>query len=59
VAVGELGTEAAGATEIEMLVTGKPSVREVMRVDRPFLFLIRDGDQGTILFLGRVVNPAT
>jgi serpin B len=59
VAVGELGTEAAGATEIEMLVTGKPSVREVMRVDRPFLFLIRDADQGTILFLGRVVNPAT
>lgn len=58
VAVDELGTEAAGATEIEMLVTGEPSVPEVMRVDRPFLFLIRDAEQGAILFMGRVVKPA-
>jgi serpin B len=59
VAVDELGTEAAGATEIEMMITGEPSVQEVMRADRPFLFLIRDAEQGTILFLGRVVNPVT
>jgi serpin B len=57
VAVDELGTEAAGATEIEMLVTGEPSVPEVMRVDRPFFFLIRDAETGAVLFLGRVVNP--
>jgi len=59
VAVDELGTEAAGATEIEMTITGEPSVPEVMRVDRPFLFLIRDTERGSILFLGRVVNPAS
>jgi len=59
VAVDELGTEAAGATEIEMLVTGEPSVPEVIRVDRPFLFLIRDTEHDSILFLGRVVNPAS
>ena len=59
VAVDELGTEAAAATAIEIEVGEEASVPEVMRVDRPFLFLIRDMEQGTILFLGRVVDPAT
>ena len=55
VAVDELGTEAAAATAVVM---EEESMPEEMRVDRPFLFLIRDTEQGTILFLGRVVNPA-
>lgn len=59
VAVDELGTEAAAATAVEVGVTGETSVPEIMRVDRPFLFLIRDTEQGTILFLGRVVDPTT
>jgi serpin B len=58
VAVDEAGTEAAAATAVEVEVGEEASVPEVMRVDRPFLFLIRDTEQGTILFLGRVVNPA-
>lgn len=28
------------------------------RVDRPFLYLVRDETTGALLFIGRVVNPS-
>jgi len=58
VAVDEKGTEAAAATAATMIATGMPvaSFRE-LRVDRPFIFLIRDVKTGTVLFIGRVENP--
>ena len=56
--VDKTGTKAAAATAIEVEVGEENSMPEVMRVDRPFIFLIRDTDQGLILFLGRTVNPA-
>lgn len=31
----------------------------VYRVDRPFLYLIRDETSGALLFIGRVVNPSS
>jgi len=54
--VNEEGTEAAAATGV---VVGITSVRRrlVFRADHPFLFLIRDKRSGSILFLGRVVDP--
>jgi serpin B len=58
ITVNEQGTEAGAATAIEVEVGQENSLPEVMRVDRPFIFLIRDTEQGTILFLGSMVNPA-
>jgi len=53
--VNEEGTEAAAATSIGMGVTSAPSA---IVIDRPFLFAIRERFSGTILFLGRMMNPA-
>ncbi|HOG45852.1 MAG TPA: serpin family protein [Anaerolineae bacterium] len=58
VAVDEKGTEAAAATAVAMRVTAAPAEPKQVRVDRPFIFLIRDAETGAILFLGHVVNPA-
>jgi len=57
VSVTEEGTEAAAATAVMM----RSSIRRVpyftMRINRPFLFLIRDRVTGTNLFMGRVTDP--
>jgi serpin B len=62
--VDELGTEAAAATAIGMDTTGgcgqpQPERTVTLRLDQPFLFALRDVQTGAVLFLGRVVNPAT
>lgn len=54
VAVDELGTEAAAATGVGMIVSGPPVS---LTIDRPFLFLIQELTTGTVLFVGRVVDP--
>jgi len=54
--VNEEGTEAAAATAV--ISRGlSPSKQPVFRADHPFVFLIRDTRHGSVLFLGRVVNP--
>ena len=58
VRVDEKGTEAAAATGVTMRATSvMPAPPEVFTADRPFLFLIRHKPSGTVLFLGRVVDP--
>jgi serine protease inhibitor len=55
--VNEEGTEAAAATAVEVTVTSAPT-RVTFRADRPFLFAIRERFSGTILFVGKLVEPA-
>jgi serpin B len=57
VSLDEAGTEAAAATAVVMQLTAAPESPPEVRVDHPFLFLIRDLETGTILFVGRVVDP--
>ncbi|MGE0431620.1 MAG: serpin family protein [Planctomycetota bacterium] len=56
--VDEKGTEAAAATAVVMSDGGMPPQPVDVTVDRPFMHLIRDGRTGTIMFLGREMNPA-
>lgn len=57
VEVNEEGTEAAAVTSVEMVVTSMP-VRPTIRIDRPFVFAIRERFSGTILFAGKIVAPS-
>lgn len=54
--VNEEGTEAAAATSVGIGVTSAPSLY-TLRIDRPFLFVIREMHTGLILFIGQVNNP--
>jgi len=58
VSVDEAGTEAAAATAVVVGLTAIPVQPVQVTVDRPFMFLIRDIETGTILFVGRVMNPS-
>lgn len=57
----EGGTEAAVVTVVTMLTRGisqKPAPPSVIfKADRPFMFLVRDNSTGSILFMGRVIDP--
>ena len=54
--VNEEGTEAAAATAVEMKTRAIMRLL-VFRADHPFLFFIRDNQTGTVLFMGRIVEP--
>ncbi len=58
VSVDEEGTEAAAATAVLMPTSAMPQEPVEVTVDHPFLVLIRDIQTGTILFVGRVVDPS-
>jgi len=54
VEVAEEGTEAAASTAVVMKKGPAP---KQFRADHPFIFMIRDKTSGSILFLGRIVDP--
>jgi serpin B len=55
--VDEAGSEAAAASAVVVARKGALQAERELRVDRPFLFFIRDLETGAILFFGHVVNP--
>ena len=60
--VDEKGTEAAAATAVIGDTTGgcgpaAPLKTRTLRMDKPFMYLIRDVRTGAILFMGRVLDP--
>jgi len=57
ITVDETGTEAAAATAVIVGLRGMPSEPISMIIDRPFMFFIRHIPTGSIIFMGRVVNP--
>ena len=57
----EAGTEAAAATAVIIGTTSCPGPKpppKIFNADRPFMFLIRHLPTGSVLFLGKVENPA-
>jgi serpin B len=58
VEVNEEGTEAAAATGVVMRKTTAVMETVKMEIDHPFVFFIKDNKTGSILFMGRVMNPA-
>ena len=58
IGVDEKGTEATAATVVVTRWKSRPiPVFQNFVADHPFVFLIRDNETGSILFLGRFVNP--
>ena len=61
VEVTEEGTEAAAATAVVAITASanQPPPPPIFRADHPFIFLIRHNRSGSILFLGRLADPAS
>ena len=60
VEVDEKGTEAAAVTIVEIRETSAGPGDEIfMRVDRPFLVVIREKSSDALLFMGKITAPAS
>jgi serpin B len=57
ISLDEAGTRAAAATAVTMTTKFMPALAIEIKVNRPFIFLIRDIPTNSIIFLGRVLNP--
>jgi len=58
VEVNEKGTEAAAVTVIGIGMTSVRPTPPSFVVNRPFFFEIRDDRSGSILFMGKILNPS-
>ncbi len=57
VEVDEEGTEAAAVTSVEVTDTSAGPKGIVMKVDHPFVLVIRENKSQTLLFMGKIVEP--
>jgi serine protease inhibitor len=57
VEINEEGTEAAAVTSVAISRTSAPE-RFMMRMDRPYIFVIREKSSGVIMFIGKVMDPS-
>ncbi len=53
--VNEEGTEAAAVTSVGVSITSLPPA---FYINRPFIVAIREKETGSILFIGKIMNPA-
>jgi len=53
--INEEGTEAAAVTTVGVFATSA-HIPPVMRVDHPYIIVIRERLTGTVLFMGKVVR---
>jgi serine protease inhibitor len=54
----EEGTEAAAATIVDIGVTSMPPPPLVLKLDHPFIYIIRETTTNSIIFMGRVADPS-
>jgi len=55
--VSENGTEAAAATAIIMRKTAFISEHVNLKIDKPFIYILRNTQNNCIYFMGKIVNP--
>lgn len=56
--VNEEGTEAAAVTSVGMMATSVgPKEHFIMRIDRPFVFVISESKTRSVLFIGTLADP--
>jgi len=58
VKVDEAGTEAAAATAVVMGLTAVPAQPVQMNINSPFMFFILERESGSIVFMGRIMDPS-
>ncbi len=57
--VNEEGTEAAAATVVAIKLTSTDTNEIYFTANKPFVFAIREKNTGAVVFIGKVMNPAT